>query len=247
MSNDILIIPDAHAHADFDNSRFSRLGSYINSDPPSHVVCIGDWADLPSICTHSKKIELETKRYIKDVDAAIDAQEKMFSKISSSHRNNIRFTMCLGNHEHRINKLASDFPHLANVISVGDLKFTDYGWKVVPFQELLILQGFHFTHHFPSGIMGRPVSGDTPSKTIVKKRHVSCVQGHSHILNHYTETDGAANGRRLHGLTVGCYTHPRFIEGWNTATFGMWWNGLVRLKNPKNGDASIEFIRAVDL
>jgi hypothetical protein len=45
-----LIIPDAHAHPDYSNDRFTWLGKLIGDVRPDVVINIGDWFDLPSLC-----------------------------------------------------------------------------------------------------------------------------------------------------------------------------------------------------
>ena len=40
-----LIIPDAHAHPEYDNERFDALGSLILKERPDVIICIGDFAE----------------------------------------------------------------------------------------------------------------------------------------------------------------------------------------------------------
>jgi hypothetical protein len=79
----IIVIPDAHAHPDYDNGRFDVLGDYINRHRPDIVVSIGDWADMASICEHSSKLSLEGKRYKADCASVVDAQHRMFAQVST--------------------------------------------------------------------------------------------------------------------------------------------------------------------
>ena len=41
----LLIIGDPHAHPDYDNSRFEKLGQFIARAKPDAVICMGDFAD----------------------------------------------------------------------------------------------------------------------------------------------------------------------------------------------------------
>jgi len=50
----LLIIPDAHAAPGYDNERFKAVGQYLIRERPEHVVCLGDWADLPSLSSYDK-------------------------------------------------------------------------------------------------------------------------------------------------------------------------------------------------
>ena len=50
----LLIIPDAHAAPGYDNERFTAVGQYLMRERPEHVVCLGDWADLPSLSSYDR-------------------------------------------------------------------------------------------------------------------------------------------------------------------------------------------------
>src|ERR1043165_9002111 len=129
-----LIIADAHAHPDYDNKRFKWLGEFIATIQPDHVIMIGDWADMPSLCTYDYGTKgFEGRRYVKDIEAAIDAQEKMFAPIRARKRKLPKFWMLEGNHEHRIAKAVSADSKLEGVLSYSDLMFKEFGWEVVPY------------------------------------------------------------------------------------------------------------------
>ena len=84
----ILIVGDTHAHPNHSNERFTWLGRYIVDSKPDKVVQIGDFADMPSLCSYDKgRRSFEGRRYNKDIAAAIDAQEKdrKSTRLNSSH------------------------------------------------------------------------------------------------------------------------------------------------------------------
>ena len=84
---DLLIIGDPHAHPDYDNKRFTALGKYILKTKPDIIVCLGDFADMPSLSSYDKGTKgFEGRRYKKDVNAVIDAQEKLFAPIKSYNK-----------------------------------------------------------------------------------------------------------------------------------------------------------------
>ena len=116
----LLIIGDPHAHPDYDNSRFTALGKYIVSTKPDVVVCLGDFADMPSLSSYDKGTRgFEGRRYRRDVEAVIDAQYKLFAPIRK-HNDYLRkqklklykpkLYMTLGNHEDRINRVIKSSP-----------------------------------------------------------------------------------------------------------------------------------------
>ena len=131
MSKTHLIIPDSHAHPDHNNDRFEWLGKLIMDVKPDVVVNIGDMADMPSLSTYDRGTKgFEGRRYKKDVDSVLDAQERMFEPIKKAKKKKPRFVMCEGNHENRINRAVSSDPILDGTISVADLGYTKYGWEV---------------------------------------------------------------------------------------------------------------------
>jgi len=90
MSKTHLIIPDSHAHPDHNNDRFEWLGKLIMDVKPDVVVNIGDMADMPSLSTYDRGTKgFEGRRYKKDVDSVLDAQERMFEPIKKAKRRSL--------------------------------------------------------------------------------------------------------------------------------------------------------------
>ena len=57
MIKKLLIIPDCHAHPDYDNNRFDWLGNLIIEERPDTILCLGDLADMPSLSSYDKRSE----------------------------------------------------------------------------------------------------------------------------------------------------------------------------------------------
>jgi len=246
---DILVIPDPHATPSHDNNRFTALGRFIIDRRPDIVVCLGDFADLPSISTHNSVEAAEGLRYSNDIDAAYDAMDKLLEPIqvfNEGQRNNKKATyrpelhMLGGNHEQRIDTLCSAYPHLRQVISLDDLPYS--GWRYTPFKHSLEIGGIHFSHYFTSGVMGRPISGVNISRSLLTKLHVSSVQGHSHLYSHAEET--LPNGKKIFGLSAGCFSHPDYKEWWCRDTEFRWWRGVIML-NDIDGDGYYDHLEAI--
>lgn len=239
-----LLVGDPHAHPEYDNDRFEALGNYIMDERPDKIICIGDMADMCSLSSYDKgKKSFEGRRYKKDVAATIDAQNRLFGPLA--RYNNMRsrnkkklyspqLIMTVGNHEDRIDRAANNTPELEDVIRVDDLMFYEFGWEVVGYNEHIILDGIAYSHHFATGVSGRPISGENIGKSLVQKNLMSSVQGHSHTFDHSVRT--RADGTRIHGLSIGCFAHPEYVEGWNRATQHMWWHGVVVLDEVEDGD-----------
>jgi hypothetical protein len=93
-------------------------------------------------------------------------------------------------------------------------------------------------HHFPSGIMGSAISGENIGRTLLTKHKVSATVGHSHLLDYAVST--LPNGKKLHGLSAGCYLNHD--EHFARDTQHMWWSGLIVKREVKDGNYNIETI-----
>lgn len=254
MTN-ILVIPDSHASPNHNNERFDILGKFILDRKPDVIVNIGDMADMPSLCSYDKgKKSFEGRRYKHDVAAVIDAQKRMFAplneynlqqKKNSKKQYKPKLILTLGNHENRINRVCELQAEMEGTISVDDLKYKEFGWKVIPYTTPIAINGVAFCHHFISGIMGRPISGEHPSHSLITKMYQSCVAGHSHIRD-FCERTGA-DGRRILGLIVGCYLDVDQYEAYAGEANKLWWRGLVMMNDVENGEFEPEFINMKQL
>ena len=229
-----LIIPDAHAHPNYDNKRFTYLGKLIGRVKPDVVINIGDMADLPSLSSYDKGTKgFEGRRFQKDIDAVTEAQELMFAAMPKKKKRP-RFVMCLGNHEDRITRAINASSELEGLrgFSLKALEYETFGWEVVPFRKSIQINGISYCHYFPSGIKGLPISGEHIGSSMCNKLHMSAVQGHSHLFNTTERT--RPDGQKIFGLSVGCYVHPKYRETWCMAQEPMWWRGIVILSHLDN-------------
>ena len=232
-----LIIPDAHATPDFHNKRFTWLGELVADLKPDKVIMIGDWVDMPSLCSYDQGTKgYEGRRYLKDIAAGVDAQEKFFKPIRDRKKKMPKFFMLEGNHENRISRaISSDAAHLDGIISVDDLQFKEHGWEFVPYNGsspgILDLDGVAYAHYFTSGIMGRPISGVHPAYQLIHKQYMSCTQGHTHTTDYCVRTN--ASGKDLHGLVCGVYQD--YDADWAGEANTMWWRGVIVKDHVENG------------
>jgi len=239
----MLVVPDCHAHADYDNERFSALGEFINNRRPDTVVQGGDFADMPSLSQYDKGTRgFEGRRYWRDVEATLDAQNKLWAAVRSyniNRRKNKRRMylpethLLLGNHEDRINRATNTHSELHGTISIDDLQYHNYWDNVHPFKELVNIHGWSMSHFFPAGLMGRPIGGEHVGAALVKKQFKSCIAFHNHIFDLAERTN--ADGEKLVGISAGCYVHPDYSEGWCANTVDMWWRGVIYLTGVRDG------------
>jgi hypothetical protein len=234
-----LVIPDSHSHPDYPNTRYDWLGHLINDVKPDVVVDIGDWFDMPSLCSYDKGLKsFEGRRYKRDVEAGLEAQDRMMTIVRRQKKKLPRFVRTLGNHEDRINKAVNRDPILEGTIGISDLQSKEYGWEEYPFLSPAEIDGITYQHYFTSGIMGRPISGERHAQSLILKQLASCTQGHSHLFDYCVRSD--VRGRKLHGCVVGVYQD--YDADFAGPANKMWNPGVVVKRGVENGSYDLEHI-----
>ena len=147
--------------------------------------------------------------------------------------------MLLGNHEDRIDRIIDETPELDGTISTKDLNFKEFGWEVIPYQEPMVVDGVHYCHNYPTGVMGKPISGDNIARSLLLKNKVSSTVGHCHLFDYSMCTTPI--GKKVIGLSAGCYLHHK--EEYARSTQRMWWSGLIVKRNVKQGEYDLETIK----
>ena len=231
----MLVIPDAHAHPQYDNERFTWLGRLIADERPDCILQLGDFADLPSLSHYDRgKRGFEGRRYTKDVAACRDALAKIDAPLKSSAATYVPTrVLLLGNHEDRVTRATYDQSELDGTISTDDLGFSEHGWRVVPYQETAVIAGFSCSHHFASGVAGRPIGGMNAAGTMARLLFTSAIVGHSHVMDTAERT--RPDGSKVCTIVAGCYVHPEHSEGWSKASERLWWKGVLLLEGAENG------------
>lgn len=239
MTKTIIVLPDSHSHPDHDNDRYIWFAKLINDVQPTYVVDIGDFFDMPSLCSYDKNTRsFEGRRYKKDIEAGLDAQQKIYDIVREPKKKLPKFFRCLGNHENRINKAVNLDAILDGTISTNDLQSKEFGWEEYPFLEPLHIEGITFQHYFTSGIKSLPIGGENAARLIMTKQFKSCVQGHSHTMDYSRRTDAAGN--KVHGLVVGVFQD--YDSDYAGPANKMWDRGLPILRNVENGSYDLEWV-----
>ena len=232
-----LVIGDPHCNPKASNDRFLWAGKLARDLKPDTIICMGDLSSMDSLSSYDKgKKSFEGRRYKKDIDHAHDALEK-FNKGLNGRRS--RKVMLLGNHEDRIDRIVDETPELDGTISTKDLKFKEFGWEVIAYQEPVAIDGVHYCHNYPTGIMGKPISGDNIARSLLLKNKVSSTVGHCHLFDYSMCT--VPTGRKVIGLSAGCYLHHK--EDYARNTQRLWWSGLIVKRNVRQGEYDIETIK----
>jgi hypothetical protein len=246
------ILPDVQAKPGLDFDHLRWAGEYFADKRPDTLVCIGDFADMPSLSQYDVgRKAFEGRTYRADIEASLEAMETFLAPIERERARrltgkrkqwNPRMILTLGNHEQRINTAIELDRKLDGLISVDDLKYREFGWEVYPFLEVVMADEIAYSHYFCSGVMGRPVSS---ARTLVSKKHQSCVMGHVQTTE-ISMTERRADGTPLIGLFAGCYyAHD---EGYlnpqtNQCHRQIWYNTQVANGGYYPMGVSIEFLR----
>lgn len=207
------VIPDVQAKPGVRNDHLEWIGNYFVEKQPDVWVMIGDFWDMESLSIYDKgKLPFEGRRYVNCVKAGQVAMEKLLKPLHDYNRTakvkyEPRMVFTLGNHEHRIIRLADNNPEYEGKFDITDLGIKDYGWEMHDFLKVVEIDGVEYSHYFTSGVMGRPASS---AAAMLRERQRSCTMGH---VQH---TDIAMHKKTQQiGLFCGiCYLHDEHYLGY---------------------------------
>jgi hypothetical protein len=251
MSKVHLILPDPHAHPDYNNDRADWVGQLIKDIKPDVVINMGDAADLPSLSSFDKgKASFHGRNYEKDINSHLDFQDRMWAPMRKSKKKQPLRIVLEGNHEHRIKRVLESDPHLEGGkfgVSFKDLAFDDYYHEVVEYQGqtpgIYTCDGIDYAHYFISGVMGRPVGGEHHAASLINKNFTSCTAAHSHTVDWAVRSN--PHGKKIMGLVCGVYQD--YNSPWAGRINDLWWRGVVIKRGVADGQYSPQFISIEDL
>lgn len=243
MSRKHLVIPDPHAHYQWNNKRADWLASLIIDSRPDVVICMGDGADMPSLSGYDRgKKSFQGRTYRADIDAWLDFQHRMWDPVRRRKKRLPDSVYLVGNHEERIERAIQLQPELDGAIGYQDLELERYWNDIVHYDGrtpgIHMVDGVHYAHYFVSGVMGKAVSGEKPAYSLITKQYESCTQGHVHTLDYAVRT--AASNHKIHGLVCGIFTDQRME--WAGNTQDLWWPGVVIKHNVEGGCYDPQFV-----
>jgi hypothetical protein len=244
-----LVIPDVQAKDGNDFTYLKCLGNFIVQKKPDTIICIGDFADMESLSTYDRGLKsFEGRSYNKDLWAAREAMDALLNPLfeyNAKCRKNKeklykpRMVLTLGNHEHRINRAINEDRKLDGLISTDDLPYQD--WEVIPFLEVITIDGIAYSHYFTSGVMGRPI---TSAAALLTKKHMSCFAGHQQ--GRMISYGRRADGQEMTAIIAGSfYEHEEAYLG---AQGNQHWRGFYVLHDVHDGAfdemaVSIKFLK----
>jgi hypothetical protein len=246
MTHTVLLLPDIHAKRGDKLERFDALRAWLQRRRVrlDNIILIGDVFDMESLCLHDNQ---QPEWYSRSLKADLDVGYKALTKVQQLA--NCPLVFVEGNHEVRYNKwmksdnrlLTSDFPQTVRDLVKAHNKKIHY----VDFLEPYIYHGVAFSHYFVTGLMGRAQGGERPAGNILKAQHMSCVAGHSHLLDFSERTK--ADGSKLYGLVSGCFVDPEADFAYAGAARKLWWTGCHLLHFTASGEFDVESINIARL
>ena len=210
-----LIIPDSQVTQDTPTDHLRWIGNYIVEKQPDVILHIGDFADMESLSSYNVgKIQAEGTRYKRDLIASRNAMHDLLDPLEQYNEKRRLYKekqyrpemhLTLGNHENRITRYVENNPNMVGFMSVDDLEYESFGWKVHDFLKVVEIDGVAYSHYFYNPLSGRPYGGES-IETRLKNLGFSFVQGHQQIYK--VGTRCLNNGRRIRGLIQGSCLTP---------------------------------------
>lgn len=240
-----IVIPDCQVKPGVDFRYLTATGKYIAEKKPDVIVCLGDFADMPSLSSYDVgKKSFEGRRYTHDIEAAIEAMDCLMAPIlreqvrletNKKKRWNPRFVLTLGNHEDRIARAVENDSKLEGLIALKDLQYESWGWEVYPFLQPVVVDGISYCHYQTSGVMGRPI---TSARAILTKKHMSCIVGHQQGKDIAYAYKG--DGKAITAIIAGSfYEHEEAYLNHQTNNH---WRGIVVLNEVDDGQFDENFV-----
>lgn len=232
-----LVIPDIQARPDIDLSYLSWIGEYIIQKKPDVIICIGDFADMPSLCSYDKgKKSFEGRRYKADISSATKAMKLLLQPMNSYNkkaaelhrpRYRPRMVMTLGNHEERIARVAEYQPELDGVVGYNDLPYGE--WEVHDYLKPVIINGVTYVHYLANPMSGKPYAGTALNQLTKVGR--TFIVGHKQTLD--VATRFTIGGTQQWGIVAGAaYPHFENYKGYQGNDH---WRGILYLHRVVDG------------
>jgi hypothetical protein len=240
-----LVIPDTQIKPGDNLDFLKAIGNYIVAKKPDTVVCIGDFADMPSLSSYDVgKKSFEGRRYKSDIEAVQEGMGSLLAPLNTynalqrKNKHSLyfpRLVLTLGNHEDRISRATNNDSKLDGTIGIEDLKYAEAGWEVYPFLQPVVIDGIAYCHYFTTGIAGRPASS---AQLQLSKKHMSCISGHQQ--GRQVAYAYKADGKRVTSIIAGsCYEHQEDYLG---PQGNKHWQGIIMLHEVDNGEFDEMFV-----
>ncbi len=204
-----LFIGDTQVKPGVPLDHIEALGRLIEDRRPDVIVHAGDNWDMPSLSGYDEgKKSMEGRRYEMDIDAGNEAMEIIDNAIANCKDYDPELYFLIGNHEHRIERYVEENPKLEGFMGYDDFNLDN--WDVIPFLEIVNIDGIHYSHYFSNPFSGRAYGGSVINK--LGKLKFSFAQGHVQKMEYHKEY--LNNGGSISGLVCGAfYMHDEDYKG----------------------------------
>lgn len=229
-----IAIPDCQVRPGIDLSYLTWIGKYVADQKPDVLVCLGDFADMPSLSSYDRgKRCFEGRRYKEDIIAAKMAMCNLVEPFAADLPGEMHLT--LGNHEARISRAIDDDAKLEGTLSLLDLSYEQFGWTVHDFLKPVVIDGVCYCHYLTSGPMGRPINS---AAAILSKRHQTAVVGH--LQGRSVAYAQRADGSHMTAIIAGsAYPHEEDYLG---PQQNKHWRGIIVLHEVHDGQFDESFV-----
>lgn len=239
----IAVITDAQCKPDVPLEHLKWCGEYLARKRPDVIMVIGDFWDFHSLENYSGPAQkgYEQRTYVSDLDAGARGMDLLMNPIAKARGYNPYKEFTLGNHEDRVERVVNNDPTLRGLIKPEDMHLEDFGWRVHPFLEPVNIAGVAFSHYFPSGVMGRPI---TSARQLLTKLHMSAFAGHQQ--GREIAYSRRADGSNMTAIISGSfYQHS---EDYLSPFTNKHWRGMYMLHEVEDGSfdemaVSINFLK----
>lgn len=240
-----LVIPDCQVKPGVPLEHLDWIGKLIMEERPDVIVCLGDFADMPSLSSYDKgKKSFEGRRYVRDIQAVTEGMHRLLNPLKSfnkkakeGHRARYkpRMVLTLGNHEERIIRACENQAELDGVIGYHDLPYQD--WEVYDYLQPVEIDGITYVHYLQNRFTGNPVGGTALNKLKATGCNTTIV-GHKQTLDMATMFNG--RGEQQWFLECGaCYLHDENYKG---PQGNQHFRGLFILDNVRSGNFDLRII-----
>lgn len=232
-----LLIPDCQVKPAVPTDHLEAIGNYAAEKQPDVIWNLGDFGDMPSLSSWDKgKKQFEGRRYRLDIEATIAGMERLMTPIIRVKNWDPEKEFLLGNHENRIQRAVDENAMLEGTISVADLQYEKFGWRVHPFLKPHKVDGVTGCHFFPRASSGKVMQAKNGAPTALaqlRRQGGSCVSGHT---QGFDIACLPLDGRLQWGIIAGsCYMHT---EDYLTPQGNDHWNGVIMLHEVIDGQFS---------
>ena len=226
------IIPDTQILSDVNTDHLVWAAKECLERRVEVIIFLGDFWDFESL-RNKTRMTFDGQEYKRDLLAGKIAMKRFIDVINSDSTYKPKIIFTLGNHENRINKIASEDKALKGLMDISDLGLEDYGIQVVDYLKPIIVDGIVYCHKFTHGKMCNDVQS---AKLLAMKKHQSCFMGHvQHCEWHREER---ADGSCFYAVFAGSfYSHDMDYLGaqGNNYSRQMWFANDV-----ENGEFDLE-------